>query len=66
MAYPGDFVAANRAARTDPQHAAIHPLLRMKRRISDLRRAYFRGWEWLAKRTSPRMNSGGPHWLHSR
>jgi len=31
MAYPGDFVAANRAARTDPQHAAIH--LCKKRRV---------------------------------
>jgi hypothetical protein len=43
MAYPGDFVAANRAARTDAQRAAI-------RRVSDLRRACFRVREWLAKR----------------
>jgi hypothetical protein len=43
MAYPGDFVAANRAARTDAQRAVI-------RRVSDLRRACFRVREWLAKR----------------
>ena len=43
MAYPGDFVVANRAARTDAQRAAI-------RRVSDLRRACFRVREWLAKR----------------
>jgi hypothetical protein len=43
MAYPGDFVAANRAASTDAQRAAI-------RRVSDLRRACFRVREWLAKR----------------
>jgi hypothetical protein len=43
MAYPGDFVAANCAARTDAQRAAI-------RRVSDLSRACFRVREWLAKR----------------
>ena len=41
MAYPGDFVAANRAARTDPQRPAIH--LCKKRRVSDLCRALFPG-----------------------
>jgi hypothetical protein len=58
MAYPGDFVAANRAARADAQRAAI-------RRVSDLRRACFRVREWLAKRIPP-IYSRGPHWFHSR
>jgi hypothetical protein len=59
MAYPGDFVAANRAARTDAQRAAI-------RRVSDLRRACFRVREWLAKHIPINIYSRSPHWLHSR
>jgi len=59
MAYPGDFVVANRAARTDAQRAAI-------RRVSDLRRACFRVREWLAKRIPLGIYSRSPHWLHSR
>ena len=55
MAYPGDFVAANRAARTDAQRAAI-------RRVSDLHRVCFRVREWLAKRIPPGIYSR-PHWL---
>jgi hypothetical protein len=54
MAYPGDFVAANRAARTDAQRAAI-------RRVSDLRRACFRVREWLAKRIPLGIYSRSPH-----
>ena len=60
MAYPGDFVAANRTARTGTQRASIHPFLRKSRRMSDLRRACFRVWERLAKRTPPRNYSLGP------
>ena len=54
MAYPGDFVAANRAARTDAQRATI-------RRVSDLRRACFRVREWLAKRIPLGIYSRSPH-----
>ena len=54
MAYAGDFVAANRAARTDAQRAAI-------RRVSDLRRACFRVREWLAKRIPLGIYSRSPH-----
>ena len=53
MAYPGDFVAANRAARTDAQRAAI-------RRVSDLRRTCFRVREWLAKRIPLGIYSRSP------
>ena len=60
MAYPGDFVAANRTARTGTQHPGIHPFLRKSRRKSDLRRACFRVWERLAKRTPLRICSLGP------
>ena len=63
MAYPGDFVAVNRTARTDAQHAAIRPFLRKKRRTSDRRRACLPVWEWLTKRTLPRIYSRGPQWL---
>ena len=61
MAYPGDFVAANRAARIDAQHAAAHHFHK-KRRVSGLRRAGFRVWEWVTKR----IHSRGPHELYSR
>ena len=50
MAYPGDFVAANRAART----AAI-TLFRTAKKPKhkrDLRHIYFRFWEWLTKCTA--------------
>jgi hypothetical protein len=62
MAYPGDFVAANRAARTDAQHAAIHVFLW---RVSGLYRACFRVWEWLAERTPLRIYSRVPSSVHS-
>ena len=54
MAYPGDFVAANRTARTDAQRAAI-------RRVSDFRRACYRVREWLAKRIPLGIYSRSPH-----
>jgi len=54
MAYPGDFVAANRAARADAQRAAI-------RRVADLRRACFRVQDGLAKRIPLGIYSRSPH-----
>ena len=65
MAYPGDFVAANRTARTDAQRAAIR-LLRKERRMSGLRRTCFRVWEWLIKCTPGRIYSLGSYGFHSR
>jgi hypothetical protein len=62
MAYPGDFVAANRAARTEAQHAAVHHSLW---RVSSLYRACFQIWEWLAKRAPLRIYSRVPYWVHS-
>jgi hypothetical protein len=59
MAYPGDFVAANRAARTDAQHVSIHPFVPKNRRMFDLRRACFGIWERLAKHTLQRIYSRG-------
>ena len=49
MAYPGDFVVANRAARTEAQHATINLFVRKKRR-RDLDQPRFRFWQWLAAR----------------
>jgi hypothetical protein len=60
MAYPGDFVAANRIARTDAQHAAIRLSRRKRRRTPDLRRACFRLLEWLIKRTPPQFTHATP------
>jgi hypothetical protein len=57
MAYPGDFVAANRTARIDAQHAGAYHFLHKKRRVSGLRRAGFRVWEGVTKR----IHSRGPH-----
>jgi hypothetical protein len=56
MAYSGDFVAANRAARD----AAINFFRKAKKpkHKPDLRRIYFRLWEWLAKRTPHCMARG--------
>ena len=50
MAYPGDFVAANRAAR----NAAITLFRTAKKpkQKRDLRHIYFRFWEWLTKCTA--------------
>jgi hypothetical protein len=56
MAYPGDFVAANRAAR----HAAIkffRTAKKPKHKPDYLRHICSRVWELLAKRTLPRIYS---------
>ena len=58
MAYPGDFVVANRAAR----HAAINLFRKAKKpkhKLDHLRYICFRAWELLAKRTLPRIHSCG-------
>ena len=60
MAYPGDFVAANRAAR----HTAIkffRTAKKPKHKPDYLRHICSRVWELLAKRTLPRIYSCGPH-----
>jgi hypothetical protein len=59
MAYPGDFVAANRAAR----HAAIkffRTAKKPKHKPDYLRHIYSHVRVLLAKRTLPRTYSSGP------
>jgi hypothetical protein len=56
MAYPGDFVVANRAAR-DAGINFYCTANKPRHRRDVLRRIYFRVWEWLAKRSLPRIYS---------
>jgi hypothetical protein len=50
MAYPGDFVTANRAARNTA--ITLFRTAKKPKRKRDLRHIYFRFWDWLTKRTA--------------